>query len=150
DAPLTLSDETASAVQRIVVRVAAEQHRVIDSLDAFIGGGAPRFWYSLAPESRHANYAQVVLAFRDEHDTGPLLPALQSRLSREMTGARIDVRQLETGAAVGLPIQIRVSGDNIAALRGAADRVKQILSESPRAARVRDDWGEDRFAVQLK
>jgi multidrug efflux pump subunit AcrB len=150
DAPLTLSDQTAAAVERIVAQVAAEQHRVVDSLDAFIGGGAPRFWYSLAPETRHANYAQVVLAFRDEHDTGPILPALQARLSREITGARIDVRQLETGAAVGLPIQIRVSGENIPALRAAADRVEQILRASSKTARVRDDWGEDRFALQLK
>ncbi len=150
DAPFTLTDQTASAVARIVERVSAEQHRPVQSLDTFIGGGAPRFWYSLAPESRHANYAQIVLTFRDEHDTGPLLPALQTRLSGEITGARIDVRQLETGAAVGLPIQIRVSGENIDALRAAADRVTRILAHIPKSARVRDDWGEDRFALQLK
>ena len=150
DAPLTLSDKTATRVERIIEQVAAEQHRSLESLDTFIGGGAPRFWYSLAPEPRHANYAQVVMALRDEHDTGPLLPALQSRLSGEITGARIDVRQLETGSAVGLPIQIRVSGEDIHALRATADRVKLILTRVPQAARVRDDWGEDRFALQLK
>ncbi len=150
DAPFTRTNTIASAVERVVEQVAAEQHRPIESLDTFIGGGAPRFWYSLAPESRHANYAQVVLAFRDEHDTEPLLPVLQSRLSREIAGARIDVRQLETGAAVGLPIQIRVSGENIDALRAAADRVKRIIQDIPKATGVRDDWGEDRFAVQLK
>ncbi len=150
DAPFTLANATASSVARVVEQVSAEQHRPIESLDTFVGGGAPRFWYSLAPESRHANYAQVVLAFRDEHDTAPLLPALQTRLSREITGARIDVRQLETGAAVGLPIQIRLAGENIDALRAAADRVKAILARIPQATRVRDDWGEDRFALQLK
>lgn len=150
DAPFTLSNATASKVERIVEQVAAQEHRPLESLDTFIGGGAPRFWYSLAPESRHANYAQVVLALRDEHDTASLLPALQKRLSGEITGARVDVRQLETGAAVGLPIQIRVTGENIDALRAAADRVKQILGAIPQAARVRDDWGEDRFALQLK
>lgn len=150
DAPFTLTNATTAAVERIVEQVAAEQHRSIESLDAFVGGGAPRFWYSLAPESRHANYAQLVLVFRDEHDTAPLISSLQSRLSHEITGARIDVRQLETGAAVGLPVQIRVSGENIGTLRGAADRVRQILSGIPQAARVRDDWGEDRFALQLK
>jgi multidrug efflux pump subunit AcrB len=137
-------------VERIVQQTAAEQHRPVASLDTFVGGGAPRFWYSLAPEPRHANYAQVVLALRDEHDTAPLLPELQTRLSREITGARIDVRQLETGSAVGLPIQIRISGDNIEALRAGADRIKQILAGVPKATGVRDDWGEDRFALQLK
>src|SRR5207248_11728264 len=109
DAPFTLADRTAAKVERVIEEVSAQQHRSLESLDTFIGGGAPRFWYSLSPESRHANYAQVVLAFGDEHDTAPFVPVLQTRLSHEITGARIDVRQLETGAAVGLPIQIRVS-----------------------------------------
>ncbi len=150
DAPISLANVTSSAVERVVEQVSREQNRSLASVDTFIGGGAPRFWYSLAPESRHANYAQVVIALQDEHDTDHLLPALQTRLSREITGARIDVRQLETGSAVGLPIQIRISGENIPALRASADRVKQILSGIPQAARVRDDWGEDRFALQLK
>jgi multidrug efflux pump len=150
DAPFTRTNEVASAVEKVVEEVAAEQHRPVESLDTFIGGGAPRFWYSLAPESRHANYAQVVFAFRNEHDTAPVVPILQSRLAREIAGARIDVRQLETGSAVGLPIQIRVSGENIDALRATADRVKRIISDIPEARAVRDDWGEDRFAVQLK
>ncbi len=150
DAPFSLSNLTASKVEQIVEQVAAEQHRPVDSLNSFVGGGAPRFWYSLAPEPRHANYAQVVLALRDEHDTAPLIPELQKRLSSEITGARIDVRQLETGSAVGLPIQIRVSGENIDTLRAAADNVKWVLAGIPQAARVRDDWGEDRFALQLK
>lgn len=150
DAPLTLTGQIASKVARTVQRVSAEQHRSLQSLDTFLGGGAPRFWYSLAPEPRHANYAQIVLAFRDEHDTAPFVPVVQARLSSEITGARIDVRQLETGAAVGLPVQIRTSGENIDRLRAIADRVKRILAGIPKATRVRDDWGEDRFALQLK
>lgn len=150
DAPFTLSNERAAEIERVVQQVSAEQHRAVAMQDTFVGGGAPRFWYSLAPESRHANFAQIVLSFPDEHDTGAFVPVLQQRLSRQIPGVRIDVRQLETGAAVGLPIQIRVSGENIAALRGAADGVRRILETIPEAARVRDDWGEDRFALQLK
>ncbi len=150
DAPFSSSNSTASAAERILEQVSAEEHRPVESIDTFIGGGAPRFWYSLAPEPRHANYAQIVFSLRDEHDTAPLIPVLQARLSREITGARIDVRQLETGSAVGLPIQIRFSGEDIKELRAGADRIKQILSAVPQAMRVRDDWGEDRFALQLK
>jgi multidrug efflux pump subunit AcrB len=150
DAPFVLTDETASDIERTVERVAAEQHASLKSLDTFIGGGAPRFWYSLAPESRHANYAQIVLAMADEHDTAPFIPVLQRRLSRTIPGARVDVRQLETGSAVGLPIQIRLSGESIPALRDGAGRIKQILSSSPSARRIRDDWGEDRFTLHLK
>lgn len=35
-------------------------------------------------------------------------------------------------------------------LRSHADRVKSILEETAIAERVRDDWGEESFAVRLK
>ena len=149
DAPFNLTNRTAQQVESIVQQVSEEEKRPLESLNTFIGGGGPRFWYSLSPESHHPNYAQIVLLFKNKHDTGHLVPRLQERLSREISGARIDVRQLETGDAVGLPIAIRVSGESIEALRNIAARVTRILKANPKAARVRDDWGEDRFNVQL-
>ena len=104
DAPFNLANRTAQQVESIVQRVSAEEKRPLESLSTFVGGGGPRFWYSLSPEPHHPNYAQIVLLFKDKHDTGHLLPRLQERLSREVAGARIDVRQLETGDAVGLPV----------------------------------------------
>ena len=150
DAPFASADRKAAAVEQIVEQVAAEQHRGLENIATFIGGGAPRFWYSLAPESRHVNFAQLVLVLRDEHDTTPFIEQLQKRVSASVDGARVDVRQLETGDAVGLPVQIRVSGEEISTLRSAAENVKRILRAIPEASRIRDDWGEDRFALELK
>src|SRR5262249_17951115 len=121
----------------------------LETISTSVGGGGQRFWYSLSPEPRHANYAQIVMVFKDKHDTTEVLPFLQRRLSHEVAGARIDVRQLETGDAVGLPVQIRVSGDDIRTIRATGARVKNALRAIPLAARVRDDWGEDRFNVDF-
>jgi multidrug efflux pump len=98
--------------------VSAAEKKPIESISSFIGGGAPRFWYS--------------------------------RVSREIASARIDVRQLESGDSVGLPVAIRISGEDIGTLRATAERVKRILGNIPLASRVRDNWGEDRFNVELK
>src|SRR5262249_10793435 len=117
---------------------------------SFIGGGAPRFWYSLSPEAMHPNYAQVVMVFENKHHTHELLPYIQTRVSKEIANARIDVRQLESGDSVGLPVAIRVSGEDINTLRATAERVKGILRKSPLAARIRDNWGEDRFNVEMQ
>lgn len=149
DASFELTNRTARQVEEITQKLADERKRPLESLNTFVGGGAPRFWYSLAPEPSHPNFAQIVMLFRDKHDTAELLPELQTLLSRRVAGARIDVRQLETGDAVGLPIGIRISGDDIESLRSAANGVKRILTGIPQAARVRDDWGEDRFNVEL-
>ncbi len=150
DAPFSASDQAAREVESVVLRASEDLKLPVESLTTFVGGGSPRFWYSLAPEPQHLNYGQVVILMKDKHDTAHFIGPLQERLSREVSGARIDVRQLETGSAVGLPVAVRISGDNIIALREAAAAAKQIFTSIPIAARVRDDWGEERFNVRLE
>src|SRR5262249_6797971 len=145
----TNTNGIASKVEKIAGEVAAEQKMPIEAMSTFIGGGAPRFWYSLSPEPGHPSYAQVVMVFHDKHHTHHLLPHIQERVSREIAGARIDVRQLETGDSVGLPVALRISGEDIATLRSTAERVKKVLRVIPSMRRVRDDWGEDRFNVEI-
>ncbi len=150
DASFSSTSEVVKQVEKITNKEAVAQKMPIDSLSSFIGGGAPRFWYSLSPEAPHPNYAQIVLVFEDKHQTHHLLPHIQERVNREVAGARVDVRQLETGDSVGLPVAIRVSGDEIATLRSTAERVKQALRNVPAVTRIRDNWGEDRFNIELK
>lgn len=149
DASITSTSEIVTQVEKIAQEVSAAEKMPIEALSSFVGGGAPRFWYSLSPESPHPNYAQVVLVFQDKHHTHQLLPRIQTRISREIASARIDVRQLESGDSVGLPVAIRISGQDIGLLRATAERVKRIFRDVPLASRVRDNWGEDNFHVEL-
>src|SRR5712691_8179294 len=96
------------------------------------------------------NYAQVLIEVADTHDTNHLIEPLQRALTAEIPGARVDMRQLETGAAFGIPVQIRISGEDIATLRTFAGRASGIFRSIPVAARVRDNWGPPSFAVHLK
>jgi len=161
DAPLSATGEAAAQSEQIIREVVAEygkQHadsdgkprEVLKSLTTFVGGGGPRFWFSLSPELQQLNYAQIIIQVKDKHDTAHLVGELQKALSERVPGARIDVRQLESGKAVGLPVAIRLSGEDIGTLRGYADRVNNILEETSIAERVRNDWGEESFAVRLK
>jgi multidrug efflux pump subunit AcrB len=161
DAPLSATREAAEQSEDIIREVVEEYgqhhkdsdgnpHEVLKSLTTFVGGGGPRFWFSLSPELQQLNYAQIIIQVKDKHDTAHLIGPLQKALSERVPGARIDVRQLESGKAVGLPVAIRLSGEDTTMLRGYADRVKSILEETKIAERVRDDWGEESFAVRLK
>src|SRR5262249_38623667 len=85
----------------------------------------------------------------NNHDTGHLVEPLQEALSSRIAGARIDVRQLETGAAVGIPLAVRITGEDIGTLRGLASSAADIF-RTVRAVRVRDNWGPESFAVRLK
>ena len=115
-----------------------------------VGGGGPRFWFSVSPELQQLNYAQIIIQVKDKHDTSHLTGMLQTALSERVPGARIDVRQLESGKAVGLPVAIRLSGGDQQMLRAYAERAKAILAETGVAERVRDDWGDESFTVHLK
>jgi multidrug efflux pump subunit AcrB len=95
------------------------------------------------------NYAQIIIEVKDKHDTGALVGAIQTAVSSRIPGARIDVRQLESGKAVGAPVAIRLAGEDLATLRAQADRLRDALRRTPNAERVRDDWGNDTFSVAI-
>ncbi|HET9598918.1 MAG TPA: efflux RND transporter permease subunit [Anaeromyxobacteraceae bacterium] len=157
DAPLSATSAAAEAAERVIREVAEEEGRahgghgdLLVSLTTFAGGGAPRFWLSAAPEQSQLNYAQIILLVKDKHFTTALVDPLQRALSARVPGAHIDVRQLETGAAVGLPVAIRLSGEDIPTLRRLAEELKAMLRAAPGAARVRDDWGAETFSLGLR
>jgi multidrug efflux pump subunit AcrB len=160
DANIAMTDEAARSAER-VIRDTAEQfgkqhpdknghpREVLDSLTSFVGGGGPRFWFSVAPELLQPNYAQILVQTTDREDTERLIAPLQQALSH-VPGARIDMRQLETGQPIGVPVQIRLSGQDDQVLRQYAERVKVILRGDPDSRRIRDDWGAASFSVKLQ
>ena len=161
DAPLAATNKAAihtEEVIRDVVKGFAEHHKdkdgkpheILKSLTTFVGGGGPRFWFSVSPELQQLNYAQIIIEVTDKHETSHLIAPLQEALSAKVPEARIDVRQLESGKAVGMPIAIRISGDDAQTLRSKAEQVMDIFRATPLAARPRDDWGDESFSVKLQ
>jgi len=154
DAPLAATNRAAQESEQVIRRVAEEYGRehgkkdVLERLTTFAGGGGPRFWFSVSPELQQLNYAQIVVQVKDKHDTSELVPRLQKALASGVPGARIDARQLET-AAVGIPVAIRISGNDANVLRAEAEKLKAIFRSIPTAARVRDDWGDESMVLRL-
>ena len=157
DAPLTATIEAARQAEEVIRDVSEDfgKHRgngdsVLKSLTTFVGGGGPRFWFTVSPELQQLNYAQIIVQVNDKHDTNHLVPILQQKLSEKIPGARIDARNLELGGVSGLPVAIRLSGDDIAALRAYAEQVMAVLSGTEKARGIRDDWGAESFSVKLQ
>lgn len=161
DAPLSATNQLTTQAERVVQKVADEYgaahpgpdgkpRPILASVTSFVGGGSPRFWFSVPPEAPQLNYAQVLIQVHDKHDTASLLPLWQHELSAAIAGGRVDVRQLEMGKPVGIPVSVRISGTDIKTLRGLAEQAKAIFRAVPAAMAVRDDWGEETFTVKLK
>ena len=159
DAPLSATLEVANHTEAITRRVIDEygkQHAengepldLLKSLTTFVGGGGPRFWFSVSPEPRQTNYAQIIVQLNDKHTTHHLIEPLQNAFSTEIAGARVNMRQLET-SAVGIPVSIRLSGEDIPTLRAEAEKIKDIFRAIPLADRVQDNWGAQSFVVNLE
>ena len=151
DAPISVTAKAARDADRIIRETLeqfgkehpdknGEPRDVLRSLTSFIGGGGPRFWFSVVPEQRQLNYAQILIEVTDKHLTTALVDPLQRALSSQLPGVRLNVRQLEMGKPVGTPVAVRIAGDNIDTLRDLAERAKSILRKAPNAERVSDDW----------
>jgi multidrug efflux pump subunit AcrB len=156
DAPLGATDAVAQKAETVIREEAerfGQEHRekdVLKSLTTFVGGGGPRFWFSVDPERQQLNYAQILVEVSDKHFTNHFVGPMQTALSREVPGARIDVRQLETGKPVGIPVSIRISGPEMEVLHHLSGELQAMFRAEPNATRVRDDWGEPAMNVRLK
>lgn len=150
NASVAATAEVTEKAEAILQRVAREQKRELRSMTSWIGGGGPRYWLSSNPEPQQPNYAHILMQVRNNEDTEVLLPLWQRALSAEIPGATLDVRRLETSAPVGIPIQIRLSGEDTAELRRQAARLEKVFRDTEGSARVRNDWGEDVLTANLK
>ena len=156
DAPLGATNAATARAEAVIreesERFGQEHHipSVLKSLTTFVGGGGPRFWFSVDPERQQLNYAQIVVEVTDKHITNEFVGPMQTALSREVPGARIDVRQLETGKPVGIPISIRISGADTTVLHRLSGELQEVFRAMPTATRVRDDWDQPTLTVRLK
>ena len=169
DAALSATNDAAVRAEEVIRAVTEEYgrkhpdkhgkpRRILKALTTFVGGGGPRFWFSVSPELQQLNYAQLIIEVDNKDDTPELVALLQPALSQVVVGARIDVRQLQTNP-VDMPLEIRLfgradigsrQGEELRILRQLAEQVKDIFRTIPAAARIRDDWDEEGFVVRLQ
>ena len=160
DAPLLSTRRAAEDAEAVIKEALTEygqQHprdgkprEMLESITTFVGGGGPRYWISSTPEQPQTNYAHILVQVTDKHETAHVVGPLQRALSNRIVGANVDVRELENGSAVGIPVAVRISGQDIPTLRRLAAEARDIFLSHPAARRVRDDWGAESFAVRLK
>jgi hypothetical protein len=62
---------------------------LLESLTSFVGGGGPRFWFSVSPEQQQRNYAQILVRLKEKEATPELIGPLQQALSNEIPGAYV-------------------------------------------------------------
>jgi multidrug efflux pump subunit AcrB len=169
DVPLSATNDAAARAEQVVRQLVEGSEKTVSkektektlltSMTTFIGGGGPRFWFSISPEAPQTNYAQVVVQVRDKDATPKLIGPLQEALNRGVPGTWITVRQLQTNP-VETPVEILISGQadvdprveiqDIQTLRTIASQAMDVIRESPGVSVLRDDWGPDSPQVKIE
>jgi multidrug efflux pump subunit AcrB len=165
DVPLSATNDTAMRAEQVVRKVIEHAPKetgsdhLLTSMTSFIGGGGPRFWFSIAPEATQTNYAQVIVQVRDKEATPKLIGPLQDELNKRVPGAWITVRQLQTNP-VETPVEVLISGqadtdprtesEDIRSLRAIASQAMDIVRQSPGISVLRDDWSPDSPQMKIE
>ncbi len=142
--------ETRDEAARVVRQIDELAGDAVGAYTTFVGQGGPRFWLSVVPEQPAPSYAQILVHTRDLHTTSALAERLRRDLPPRVSSGRVTVEQLESGPPIGVPIQLRVFGDDLDTLRRLAGRVKGELRALPGITNIHDDWEPEALRVSLR
>jgi multidrug efflux pump subunit AcrB len=143
----TAVEKTASVADSLEHILRADD-RVL-SVASFIGCASPRFQSSYAPQPGGTNYAQFIVNTTGNDATVAILDEYTARYRTAWPEAIVRFKQLQYSEAA-YPIEVRLSGDNIADLRYDADRVKTLLSGNPNLNLVQDNFKEPLTASTVR
>jgi multidrug efflux pump subunit AcrB len=129
---------TSAATARMEQFLKAQ--RGIESYVSYVGTGSPRFYLPLDQQLPQRNFAQFVVTAKSVGAREQLRTRITAELERAFPDVQGRVTRLENGPPVGFPVQFRVSGDDIAKVRGIAAQVADVVRADPRTANVQYDW----------
>jgi multidrug efflux pump subunit AcrB/outer membrane protein TolC len=138
--------ETTDATVRRIETV-LRQEPLIKSYASFLGASAPRFYYNVNPQLPAANYAQILVNTRKVKGTPQLVAELRQRLPDVAPEAKVFVKELQQGQILEAPVEVRISGDDIATLETLGNQAEEILRHTPGATYIHTDWHEDAWQV---
>lgn len=134
------TDEAMQAVDQYIAENFAEDG--VDNWVTLAGRNAPRFVLNFRPRQYQPEYGSMLIKLKNNDHFAPLAQGLEEFCESNFPEAICRVRRIESGPAVGWPVQVRVSGNDNAALRETAGEVKAFLGTMDGLANLNDNWGE--------
>jgi len=106
-------------------------HDGVAHFASFVGQSAPRFYYNVNPQLPDAAYGQLIVNTKSEKATPGLVAELRDSMTRTAPEALVIVKELQQGMIMEAPIEVRISGYDIAALQQLGQQVEGIMREVP-------------------
>jgi multidrug efflux pump len=115
-----------------------------------VGRGAIRFYLPLNVQLPNNFFSQAVVVAKDVSARERLRQKLEKVLADEFPNLVSRVSTLELGPPVGWPVQYRVSGPDIAQVRGIALKLAQAVATNQQVVHVNYDWFEPARQVRIQ
>ncbi|MCB1675862.1 MAG: efflux RND transporter permease subunit, partial [Halioglobus sp.] len=121
---------TRELVQRLDDRL--RDHPLIRRVDWTIGESAPAFYYNMYRlREGIPSWAEALVLTRDAQRTDDLILQLQRELDRAFPAARIVVRGIDQGPPVRAPLEIEITGPNLAVLQQLGEQFRRRMDSVP-------------------
>jgi len=141
-----LPEGTAIGVTDSVVRALEKDlsdRPEIETLSAYIGAGAPRFFISANPEQPNPGFAKIIAVTQDDKSRETLIDFLNDRIADgTYAQARVRVARLLFGPPVDWPVSFRVTGPDTGVLRTIGHQVRAVMQQNPHMVDPNLDWDE--------
>jgi multidrug efflux pump subunit AcrB len=132
---------TGAAVLRIENWL--QRQNDVQTIDAYLGAGAPRFFISLNPESPDSAFARLVVQTSDPRARDALQTRLRAAVDDGLApAARVRVSTLLLGPPVPYPVVFRVHGSDRAKVRDTAEAVRAAIAGHAALRDVHLEYGE--------
>jgi multidrug efflux pump subunit AcrB len=144
DARIEATMETMGRIERALGSRAEVAHYA-----AFAGQSAPRFYYNVSPQDPDPAYGQFIVNTKEEKETPALVADLRRSLAGVAPEALVIVKELQQGMTMEAPVEVRISGYDVAELQRIGARVEEILHRVPYAQSIHNDYFGDSGLVDV-
>lgn len=125
----------------------------ISNVMSHVGENGPRIYYNInffrIKSSNKAQFFVTIKKDRKDITASRVIQELRPMVNR-ISGARIELNELEQGPPVGAPIAIKFKGDNLDVLKTLALEYKSMLETIPEAVDITDDSSETIPQIEIR
>ena len=109
---------------------------------SYIGQGAPRFFFAMAPELPDPAFAKIVVLTSDAEAREALKIRLRNAIAEGLAPeAYVRVTQLVFGPYTPFPVEFRILGPDPAKLYEISEKALEIMRSVPDVRQANRDWG---------
>ncbi|MBA3069199.1 MAG: efflux RND transporter permease subunit [Hyphomonas sp.] len=134
-------ERTTAAVEKLE-RWLDEQPEA-KTVTSYVGQGAPRFFFSMAPELPDPAFAKIVVLTPDAKAREALKHRLREAVAQGLAPeANVRAAQLVFGPYTPFPVEFRIMGPDPEQLYKISEKALEIMRDVPDVRQASRDWGD--------